>query len=105
MESPRRAVIRISQRGREALAGTDRIDSRYLRRFPEFLEFIRGGEGDEGGEKPPTPAPTPPETTPEELIETGYRQVQNALAARGESHSSHAGVHDSGRRAQAKLKP
>jgi len=81
VESPRRAVIRITQRGREALAGNDRIDSRYLRRFPEFLEFIRGNEGDDGGEKPPIPPPTPPETTPEELIETGYRHVQSALAS------------------------
>ena len=31
----------------QALAGTDRIDRRYLRQFPEFLEFLRGDDEEE----------------------------------------------------------
>ena len=83
LESPRRAIVRITQRGREALSVNTRIDSRFLRQFPEFVAFVRGGEreGPEGGEGKPVPPPVPPERTPEELIESGYRQVQNALAS------------------------
>ena len=83
LESPRRAFIRITARGREALAGSDRIDSRYLRRFPEFVEFQRGDGGEEkadGAEKAREVAATS-ETTPEELIVSGYRQIQAALAS------------------------
>jgi restriction system protein len=85
--APRRSVFQITDRGREALGSGDSIDSRYLRRFPQFLEFV-GGRSEE---EPPVPAsgkstqtgePSPaPERTPEELIETGYRQLQNALAS------------------------
>jgi restriction system protein len=61
--------------------GNERIDSRYLRRFPEFVEFQRGDDsGQTSGEKSSEVNATA-ETTPEELIETGYRQVQAALAS------------------------
>jgi restriction system protein len=83
LESPRRAFIRITARGREALGGSERIDSRYLRRFPEFLEFQRSDGGEEKGdeaEKAREVAATA-ETTPEELILSGYRQIQAALAS------------------------
>ena len=59
------------------------LDNRYLRRFPEFLEFIGArSEGEPGpvSEKAGEPSPAP-EKTPEELIETGYRQLENALAS------------------------
>ncbi len=78
------SALRITARGRDALAGSARIDSRYLRQFPEFLEFAKGGDGETtagGEERPPITPPVTPETTPEELIETGYRQVQRALAS------------------------
>jgi restriction system protein len=84
LESPRRAIVRITQRGREELSGGTRIDSRFLRQFPEFIEFVRGGdrEGiDVGDEKQPIAPSIGPERTPDELIESGFRQVQSALAS------------------------
>jgi len=84
LRSPRRGVILITDRGRQALAGNQRIDNKYLRQFIEFIEFIRGAvdvEGAEPGQQPATSVPPAVETTPEELIETGYRQVQTALAS------------------------
>jgi len=82
LESPRRAFIRLAARGRQALTDTARIDSRYLRRFPEFLEFA-GGDGDV---KAPDVAQSRDasvitETTPEERILSGFQQVQSALAS------------------------
>jgi restriction system protein len=85
LESPRRGVIRITERGRAALSQKDRIDNRYLHQFPEFRAFVAGAT--EGAQPPGEPQPSqtttpvPSETTPEELIEAGYQQVQNALAS------------------------
>jgi restriction system protein len=68
--------------GATAPKGTERIDSRYLRRFPEFVEFQRGDaeekatDVEQSGE-----ANVTAEATPEELILSGYQQVQNALAS------------------------
>ena len=83
LESPRRAIVRITARGRQALEGSERIESRYLRRFPEFVEFQRGGDDEDRSpsvEKAQEAVVTS-ETTPEELILSGYRQVQTALAS------------------------
>jgi restriction system protein len=84
LEGPRRSVFKITARGQEALASGQTIDNRYLRRFPEFIEFF-GGRGetdptDEDGLAVSAAAPLVPERTPEELIESGYRQLENALA-------------------------
>jgi restriction system protein len=82
LESLRRAFIRITPRGRQALEGNERIDSRYLRRFPEFVEFQRGdGEEKATGEEQSREANVTTDTTPEELILSGYQQVQTALAS------------------------
>lgn len=85
LESPRRAVVRITESGRGALASTECIDNRYLRRFPEFLNFMSAPET-EPTETPvnataASSAPPAPERTPEELIAVGYRQIQDALAS------------------------
>jgi restriction system protein len=64
------------------LEGTERIDSRYLRRFHEFVEFQRGdGEEKATGEELSREATVTADTTPEELILSGYQQVQSALAS------------------------
>jgi len=40
LESPRRATVVISELGRQTLAkNPDRIDTKFLRQFPSFLEF------------------------------------------------------------------
>jgi len=82
LDSPRRASIRLTDRGRQALDGTERIDSRYLRRFPEFVEFQRGGAEEKASDvEQSREATATAETTPEELILSGYQQVQSALAS------------------------
>jgi restriction system protein len=53
-----------------------------LRQFPEFIEFVTASQQAEPGDTPQQVQPPPTsERTPEEQIETGYRQVQSALAS------------------------
>jgi restriction system protein len=86
LESPKRAWVRITQRGLDALASGKQIDNRYLRQFPEFIEFFTSS-ADEGGESTdstvtaPSTATVASEKTPEELIASGFEQVQKALAS------------------------
>jgi restriction system protein len=83
LESPRRGVIRITPRGRDAVVSPQQVDNRFLRQFAEFVEFTRGSTEADGGEDPlrAESAAIAAEKTPEELIETGYQQVQKALAS------------------------
>ena len=83
LHSPRRAVVQITDRGRQALASGQQIDNRFLRQFPEFIEFVTSSqETEQGGQQPQqVQVAQAAETTPEELIETGYRQIQSALAS------------------------
>jgi restriction system protein len=83
LQSPRRAVVQITDRGRQALASAQQIDNRFLRQFPEFIEFVTSSQPTQQEGQQPQQVPVAPtsETTPEELIESGYRQVQSALAS------------------------
>jgi len=78
LESPRRGVYRITERGRQALKEKpDHIDNAFLSRFPEFETFRQRGVSTEG------PAETPPlerAETPLELFEVSYQQLRSQLA-------------------------
>ena len=86
LESPRRGVFRITERGRAALASGEQINNRYLRQYPEFTAFVTGGSSDEtgpvtvGARAPAEPATPQREVTPEEMIESGYDRHNAALA-------------------------
>jgi restriction system protein len=77
LESPRRAVYKITDRGRHLLSSqAGRIDMRALQQFAEYQEFRRPGE-----RKDETPqAPAVDEMTPEEHIEYGHQQIRAQLA-------------------------
>jgi restriction system protein len=84
LESPRRGVYRMTERGREVLAAPPpRIDIPYLERFPEFLEF-RSRSGEEAavpGEAQPATTEQASELTPDEQIRAGYARMRASLAA------------------------
>jgi len=84
LESPRRGVYRLTDRGRAALSeDVDRVDIQYLMRFPEFVAFRTPG------------SPTQPEVdltlgaaksegstlTPDEQMRLGYTRLRESLAA------------------------
>jgi restriction system protein len=81
LESTRRGYFRITDRGSEILReNPERIDERFLDRFPEFSEFkrARSSDGPSGNESEPLPLP---DRTPEEEIDDAYQRIRSTLAA------------------------
>lgn len=79
LQAPRRGYITISPRGQEVLSKKpDRINVNFLRQFPEFVVFHSA--------KSPKEGKLPQEDlnltqTPQEQIETSYRELREALAS------------------------
>jgi restriction system protein len=77
IESPRRGFVRISERGRSALASNpSRIDVKFLEQFPEFITFrdLRHERSDESA-----PASAFSEGTPEEALDAAYQRLRSDL--------------------------
>jgi restriction system protein len=80
LESPRRAVFKITERGLKALSSNPtRIDGKYLEQFPEFIEF-REASKPENGLAVPAELPQS-KTTPEESIELAHQGLREQLAS------------------------
>lgn len=87
LETPKRGTYRLTPRGREILQEKPTaIDAEFLMRYPEFAEF-RSQNGRTNGEISQGRFPTPDEamsgqyeSTPEELMELGYRRLRQSLA-------------------------
>jgi restriction system protein len=85
LESPKRGVLRITDRGKATLAGQPvRIDAKYLDQFTEFREF-RARRPDEGrADKCADEAPPQARSdiqTPEERLATAYQTLRADLQA------------------------
>lgn len=83
IERPKRAVYRISERGLRVLSeNPDRVDLKVLGQFEELAEFRQskspGAESETDGSAPDASADG---QTPEEGIESAYRQLRSALSA------------------------
>ncbi len=77
LERVRRAHYAITDRGRQAVADSpDRIDLKYLARFPELAEF-RGGRGQGGNET----AVAKTDATPDEVIRATFEEIDANLRA------------------------
>lgn len=77
LDSPRRGVHRITDRGRDALEkARSRIDIAFLEQFPEFLEFR--SKNSAKVEKPSVMAPASVDgsDTPEEAIEAAHLSMR-----------------------------
>lgn len=80
LESPRRGVFKITERGLEVLASNpNRIDAKYLERFPEFLEFRDAGRQGQATATDSSPIP-PLSATPEETIEIAHEELRVQLS-------------------------
>lgn len=81
IDRPRRAVYRITDRGRQVLEqNPDRVDLKVLSQFEEFEEFRQAKSTSTGGDAAPAPTGAD-EQTPEERIDTAHREMRSALAA------------------------
>lgn len=80
LESPKRSFFRITQRGVEILKqNPPEINVKFLKQFPEFIEFKEGPKED----KKETIISEVEETTqetPEETLENSYQKIRQYLA-------------------------
>ena len=75
LESPRRSIFRITQRGMELhRVGHKRIDVRILNQYPEFLEFHKA-------KSPKEEEQEPSKETPEETLQKSYESIRGDLAS------------------------
>ena len=81
LESSRRGVFRITAHGKEIInENPERIDRSYLRRFPEFVEFLNISRASKE-EMPETETPDSlAEETPRESLETACQTLRASLA-------------------------
>ncbi len=79
IEMSRRSYYRITERGKQVLAGNPpRIDMKFLGQFPEYEEFRER----EGGRRRPSRETEfdQEEKTPEEILEGVYQEIKDGLA-------------------------
>lgn len=76
LESPQRAVIKISARGQKLLKQTEPISTKLLMRFPEFANFqgVQIGQINQRADKPEAII-----LSPEEQLEALYNGLNSAL--------------------------
>ncbi len=81
LESPKRGRFHISERGKQVLKeAPDRIDIKYLERFPEFLEFRQASNKDRTESVTRATKEQQSPATPEESLEESYQQLRDELA-------------------------
>lgn len=81
LESPKRATFVITEIGLETLRKKpERIDAKFLRQFPSFLEFQNASRNDNETEEEITIVETN-EQTPEENLDKAYQRIRKSLAS------------------------
>lgn len=81
LDSPKRATFVITQIGLDTLKkNPDRIDAKFLRQFPAFLEFQNASRNDNDSEEEIVIIETN-EQTPEENLDKAYQRIRKSLAS------------------------
>lgn len=81
LDSPKRATFVITDLGRKTLLeNPDRIDAKYLRQFPAFLEFQNASRNDNETEEETTAIEVHAQT-PEENLDKAYQRIRKSLAS------------------------
>lgn len=81
LDSPKRATFVITDLGRQTLTkNPNRIDAKYLRQFPSFLEFQNVSRNDKETWEETATAEIH-EQTPEENLDKAYQQIRISLAS------------------------
>jgi restriction system protein len=81
LDSPRRAVIVITDQGKEVLqTNPTEINVKFLKRFPEFVEFQTPKKDELIVEASPAMLDEGSQETPEETLESSYLRIRKTLA-------------------------
>jgi restriction system protein len=81
LERPRRGIYHVSERGVELLArGPEKITVSLLSQYPEFVEFNRPKHNNDDSTDPEPDSGAPQTQTPEERLESGFKELNDALA-------------------------
>ncbi|MCO6432231.1 MAG: restriction endonuclease [Deltaproteobacteria bacterium] len=79
LQSPKRGYVQITDRGSEVLGQRPKqIDQKFLRQFPEFMEFV--SPSGEEADKATMPSPVLSDQTPDEVIARSYQTVRSQLS-------------------------
>jgi restriction system protein len=79
LEATRRGYFKITEQGNKALAEKpERIDKNFLMQYPDFVKAWESIIGKRKTGKGPT---VPPETTPEESLESAFQELNESLAS------------------------
>jgi len=77
---PKKGHCQITDRGHKALeVKPERIDNRYLKQFPEFVEFQRPKPKELDSDDEALSSNDPSNDTPEEALENAYRSLTKSL--------------------------
>jgi len=80
LEAPRRGILKITKRGRQVLKEKpQKIDVKFLDRFPEFVEFRDAAKLNKGSTVAESIA-VPSQQTPEEALELANQSIRASLA-------------------------
>lgn len=81
LDSPVRATIVITEAGKKVLAeDPEKIDSRYLKRFPSFADFVSASDSTNEDITASTVSMTN-DLTPDDQLEDAYKQINASLAS------------------------
>ncbi|MBN1187044.1 MAG: restriction endonuclease, partial [Bacteroidales bacterium] len=81
IDSPKRATFVITELGLQTLKkNPDRIDAKYLKQFPAFLEFVHAAKNDTESEDEPISQEVSAQT-PEENLDKAYQRIRKSLAS------------------------
>lgn len=77
LANPTRGYVTITKEGTDALAQHPvKIDNEFLRRYPSYMEFVKKAQPEKAEAQEIAESPA----TPEELLESSYRSLRDALA-------------------------
>jgi restriction system protein len=80
LESPRRSIFQITDRGKEVISrNPSQINAKFLKQFPEYLEFCGGNTNIENSNLP-LPINLTEQISPEEALDAVYQKLKSALA-------------------------
>lgn len=82
LDSPRWATFVITEIGKQTLAkNLARIDAKYLRQFPSFMEFQNASRTINESEEDETNSNESNKQTPEERLDKAYQSIRKSLAS------------------------